>query len=526
MTISLSQVEFGEIDAKNEVFRQRRSGKSVFFNAFQIPPGISLDGLLSGDRYFILGQKGCGKTALLLYFHKIAQDNGHSTETTLFRSGISEAERQQIVDGSSYRILDTPQGTKVEYDFLFNWLWYIYANFLTRIEKSDVSEGHDILDDLRRLIGIENLSKLSSVNSLSTKNINSSAKINIKLPFVSGEISGGVDLIREGKEKALPVQIIQLCERYIGRIKIKEESRYYLSFDELEVFSHKPDQRERDLTLIKDLLLAVSRFNHTSSSVGASLFSIASIRSEILNEVNELAPEIARDVEDFGVEVDWNVKSDSDQQPILNIIEARINASEIEEGQLPSDDVWSIYFEDQIFNKDTKSHLLDISMFKPRLLITHLNYARSINSSSNHFNQDMFTESSLAFSTAMWREISEQLLQNFPRNEVANLKSILTGWRPSFYLDEVLKRAVTLNTSVPGSMEGFRTKGQIFEKFALLYEAGAVGNRFYDDADDGPFKHDRWHFRGYREPLFDRRFAIHGSLRKMLQIPFDRVRAE
>ena len=67
MPVAVKDLQFGEADAKNEVFQQGRYGSTVFKNAFLVPLRIALDDLLLGARFFISGQKGCGKTALLLH---------------------------------------------------------------------------------------------------------------------------------------------------------------------------------------------------------------------------------------------------------------------------------------------------------------------------------------------------------------------------------------------------------------------------------------------------------------------------
>ena len=133
MSIKVGDIKFGEIDAKNEVFDQDRSGSMVFANSFQIPPGVNLDKLIAGSKYYVYGQKGCGKTALLLFLKKQLDDSGAKTKSILFKSGITEPERRRIAAGRGFDIVDPSQFTSVEYDYKINWLWYIYRNILIYI---------------------------------------------------------------------------------------------------------------------------------------------------------------------------------------------------------------------------------------------------------------------------------------------------------------------------------------------------------------------------------------------------------
>ena len=145
VVIPVGDIKFGEIDAKNEVFDQDRAGTFVFENSFQIPPGIKLDSLLAGSKYYIYGQKGCGKTALLLYLKKRLEENGAKTRSVLFKSGITEPERRRIASGRGFDIVDPSSFTSVEYDYKLNWLWYIYRNVLRMITKDQVYQKWEII---------------------------------------------------------------------------------------------------------------------------------------------------------------------------------------------------------------------------------------------------------------------------------------------------------------------------------------------------------------------------------------------
>lgn len=122
MAIPVGQIRFGEIDAKNEVFGQDRHGINVFQNSFQIPPNIDITQIITGSKYFVFGQKGCGKTALLLYTKKKLESTGAVTRTILFKSGITESERRRIATGKGYELVETDDGITVEYDYKINWL--------------------------------------------------------------------------------------------------------------------------------------------------------------------------------------------------------------------------------------------------------------------------------------------------------------------------------------------------------------------------------------------------------------------
>lgn len=262
MSMPVKNIKFGEIDAKNEVFEQGRTGSHVFKNSFQIPPGIEMHKLTSGAKYFIHGQKGCGKTALLLYLKSILDESNCKTKTILFKSGITEPERQKIAAGQGFQIVQQNDIPVVEYDYKINWLWYIYRNLLREVSEDQVFEGKDTLSSLKRLLGIHAETSTSFLSDLTTKRIKAHAKAGIGAGPFSGEIGAEIEAVSQNDEN-IEIEIIEIVERHIGKVKIYPRRRTALLFDELELFWNKTDQRSRDLFLIRDLLYAVSRCNQT-----------------------------------------------------------------------------------------------------------------------------------------------------------------------------------------------------------------------------------------------------------------------
>ena len=168
-----------------------------------------------------------------------------------------------------------------------------------------------------------------------------------------------------------------------------------------------------------------------------------------------------------------------------------------------------------------EAYLLDISMFKPRLLVLRLSLAKKYDPNSDTFSNDHFNETNTTFSSESWREVSEQLLQTFSPRQVSNLKQLLTAWRSNFTLKELEQRANEANYHDPGVIDGFRSQSDIKLMLRALYETGAIGNRFTIVNNGKKSSRDRWSFRDYDEPAFDKRFYLHESLRKFFQVAYD-----
>lgn len=522
MAIEVNCIDFGEIDAKNEVFSQERSDSHVFHNSFEIPPGVDIKKISVGSKIYIYGQKGCGKTALLLYVKNMLDQSGAKTRTVLFKSGITEKERQFIAQGKGFEFVEKDEIKSIEYDYKINWLWYIYRNAIRLIDPVDIDGNTDTLISLKKLIGVHKEVNTSLLSDLATKSIKILAKAGVKAGPFSGQIEAEVEAIKELPSDRLDIEIIEIIERHLPHLKIKDEKRHYLLFDELELFWNKPDQKDRDLFLIRDLLYSVSRVNRNIFSSNKFLTVIASVRTEVLNEVNRFGPEIARDVEDLGVRVNWNVKSDDINQPILKIIENKIKSSEIENDQSPTEDVWSEYFPNRVFTREFRAFLLENAMFKPRSLVTMLSLAKQRAGNAHSFSVDVIEDTQMEFSKRIWREIEEELSTEFSVDQVRAAKALLTGFKHIFSIVDLNQRLMELGKSDKNVRTSFFGTDDLVVLIRSLYRSGAIGNRYYVEGSNN-YRQKRfgWIFRDSYEALLDKPFVVHESLRKELQLVFD-----
>ena len=102
-----------------------------------------------------------------------------------------------------------------------------------------------------------------------------------------------------------------------------------------------------------------------------------------------------------------------------------------------------------------------------------------------------------------------------------NLKSLLTGYRISFTVEDFEQRVTHLSQVDPKISEGFKTRADIVVALTCLYRIGAIGNRFVTEEGGKSVTRDRWVFREYEAPTIDQQFVIHESLRKVFQLGYD-----
>ncbi len=223
-------------------------------------------------------------------------------------------------------------------------------------------------------------------------------------------------------------------------------------------------------------------------------------------------------MKDFGVPIDWYGAASSPNQGILGIVEAKIEQSEIEVGELVTSDIWSVYFDEYLMNKSAKQYLLDVSMFKPRTLVMLLSSVSDYYPNEFRVTSDQIQTIEAAFSGEMWREVEEELRTSYSAEDAAAIKKALRGMplvqtRRDF--EQNIVRSCQKHDDV---RKALGTPSQVTLLLEALYRVGAIGTRFSAFAGGRTHVRDAWVFRHSYEPRFDGEIAFHVSLRKALQI--------
>ena len=262
------------------------------------------------------------------------------------------------------------------------------------------------------------------------------------------------------------------------------------------------------------MLYAVSRINRGIGAGNRNPCVYASTRSEIMQEINRIGPEIYRDVSDFGADVIWNTKASSLNQPILKIVESKIHSSETEFGEPPTKDIWDTYIPARILDRSAKQYLLDISMHRPRGLVRRLTLARDFAPSGTKLTSDAFKESASRFSSDAWREVEEDLLATYDPRQVSAIKTVLSGFKVKFTVTELKKRIQTISDISTDVKLSSTALADISRLLGTLYRVGAIGNQ-YNIAGK---PRNGWVFRDEPDPLPDKPFVVHESLRRALRL--------
>ena len=138
--LKLSQIYIGKTDAKDELNFGSDDERLLFERTFYTPPQVDVQDYASGRRFYVLGLKGAGKTALLRYLDIVFRRQPQ-TETTfvLFKSDFSSDDLKEIGKGDdSIEIANSsPSKENFDHDYENVWRWFIHRHLVDVLERTN-----------------------------------------------------------------------------------------------------------------------------------------------------------------------------------------------------------------------------------------------------------------------------------------------------------------------------------------------------------------------------------------------------
>ncbi|QXI66112.1 hypothetical protein CP157_03904 (plasmid) [Paracoccus marcusii] len=507
--MKIKDIYLGDVDAKHELLKQKRSKSDDFIKSFSLPRQVDIDDFVNGQKYFIFGLKGAGKTALIRYIHNHLRNIDKKSEVILFKSHVSEEDRQGLSRGAGFQILGTGGVSSFTQDFKESWKWMIYQKIAETL-KEHRFQGEPV-EKLYKLTGVTEVGMSSSLGALFSRI--KSGKLNL-----SGEAFGvAVELGIEGdcKDNSIsvsPANANRICAKLLDKVDFGPG--LYLLFDELELVHETEDQFNRDRRIIRDLIYVISQINADSTESDRSLFIISTLRSEVLHSILELGHEIGKEIDDFGTKIDWSDASDSPRHPLLKLIARKISIST----DIPEEEVWENFFPQTINNQEYYKFILRSSYYRPRDVVRLLRVAREYNDSVGKFSSAHFDETALEFSKQTWLEITEELLATYTPSEISALQRFFLGFNTLFFKSSIenrLRNRYSKDAPVSDLFKKKSVEGVLND----LYRIGVIGNNFYVRNHRGENeRRDRWIFRGNATLNDLERMSVHKSLWKHLSL--------
>lgn len=511
--LTLKDIPFGSTDAKNELLSSTPEEVSRFLSSYVTPPSLTVERFLKRQKYYITGLKGTGKTALLRYISlKLESEEDSVSSFVLFKSEVDEDLKKDFARAARVQLVEENSESLEGDDFETVWRWFIYRKI-----ASAISAG--IAKPFQENVNLWNFTALVNSEAIPQGKKNTLIRLVPTIRKGNIEISQspklGLDFDWDNNGRA-KVNFNDLVRRADDAFKELDPDieRLNIFFDELELNYATNKQYQRDSRLVRDLIVSIEKINAIAKKKSFPLCLYAAVRSEVLTSVVTLGKEINKPIADFGVPIVWNRPGlSAEQQPLLSIIERRINNARLEHKmiELSSNDIWAQYFPQIIHKKNPQTYILHNSWYRPRDIVRLLITVQDQYPDALAFDVQRLEAVRKTYSTSSWVELTEELKAKYKPTEIDGIKYIFYGFKKIASLEE-------LNERVEKVEKNYSEVKSLLERISLkdvlrdLYRIGVIGN--IDKNGDRM----RFSFRGDDEILFEYDIFIHNALRAHLSI--------
>lgn len=451
--IKIKDIYAGKPDAKDEI---NFEGVEEFLEALVIPRNFDINALLYGNKFFITGYKGVGKTALLFYLDRELRNKDEATCTSFvfFKEEFTDLRKSQL-DKFSKRLLSSVyienQTLVNNSEFEYIWRWIFFRRIIADNEL--FSEGIFVNDEnwnnfvkiVKSIQGPGNLkksiipSKLKVATLISDKNAGVEVTPEINVDLNPKNEMGNLDKF---------IELVDMAENFLGKVK-KTDIPYYIFVDELEAYYGDEQVFHRDLYLIRDLIFTIKRVNAIFASAEMEQTKIiCSVRTEIVNSISRyiVTKEMNKVVSGFEVPLKWNYdNTNSFSHPILQILLRRIAISERCEEKRKEKIIIKEWFPDRIHEIDPASYILNNSWCKPRDVVRLLTAAQgSLQNESDNFSAAVFLALRKQYSLDSLEEIKEELRALYRTEDIELIINCFNGFKAHFSISELKRRIENL----------------------------------------------------------------------------------
>ena len=496
--IKLKDFVFGKTDAKNELLENSEEVSESFLHNFLMPENVEIDEFINYKRFFILGFKGIGKTALLHYLDlRIRQSNPNAaSQFILFKSDLDDIGIVNAGVASNGIVVNKnndSRGEEIKYQWV--WRWFLHRQLVILAEK-ELKKNSPIFTENKQWSDycacVMALNRENSIwDYLIPKVKKGKVQIQGDIKFLKATFGLEIERDSNDKEKVDFNGIVQLADKLLKELTPTGRD-VYIFIDELEVSYSTKKQYERDILLIRDLIISIYKFYQDLRQLKYPIRIIAAVRSEIQNAIDAVGKEINKPLFDFGVILKWQQSGGQvDSHPLIKMINKRINTSErnLNLPESNSNEIWKKYFPPFINNQDTKEYILRRTWYRPRDIVRLLNLGRSQYPNEQKFTHQVFDGINKEYSSQSWSEMTEELAASYSKEEIDGIKQLLRGLPYAFTFEEIKERS-NQHRNIYHNLDSLLKKHDLVNILEKLYTLGIIGNtgdnvRYSFRGDDG-----------------------------------------
>ncbi len=515
MKTKIKDIYTGKPDARDEIMQP----DSTFFKSFIMPPNFELDDLINGDKCFIKGYKGCGKTALLLYINDYVHNNyPDAVSSFLYFKEYNNIDRNHMdIVTAKYRnqteenIIFDKNTLLKEQSFIYVWRWIIFS----RIIEDDSNSATPLFERNEQWEAFTKKLNKITYKKMGDKTSKFPKKLEISIGYDKLVLSSELSFSAKNNVDAYEtfVNIIDEASHHFANLT-RTDTPYYIFLDELEAYFSDETIFKRDLTMLRDLIFVTKEINNVFLMWRKPHTKIlCSVRTEIIESINKHIPanELNKATGGYEKILSWNYNNTiSFKHPIFQILLKRIEIAENHNGVTfeNQNELIKKWFSEKITNSNPVLAIINHTWNKPRDIVRLLLAAEnSIACNENVFSNNVFAQSITEYSAESLKEIIEELNALYTPDDINSIITLFKGFRAVFTLQELNKR---IEENFAGTIWGEKK----IDILTDLYRIGFLGN-----SEKGT-KTPAWQYMGYNGPIFsdDWFFVVHRALRKVLLI--------
>lgn len=506
-----------KIDAKQELDNMNDANDITRFKEMiLVPDGISIDSLLDGDRYFLTGEKGAGKTALLIYTALMAEELFNAERSFIVFKEFSQEEREDYTALAHVTHYDQEEITPCM-DYEYVWWWVFHNTIAEAVETSEkeIFIKNEALDTYLEAIKVIKTNPRGSGRKMPVLTKDGYVELQLSIPArkPTFSISGKINFERnpdDDNKIRFSTHINELNRLYSN---LNEgESQLYVVVDEMNLSRKNAEEYERDVIMIRDLIVAIERFNAISKQAHNNVRIIGSIRNEVINSVKSKGKEINKSIESYGIPIDWTQYSEESlRHPLIKLLINYFRISDKLLGNTPANDEEEYYrwVSQKMFGTPSEEIIRNYTLYRPRHVVRLLNIAKLRRGSDAKITDKTFNSIKREYSIECWNEIAEDLALSYTQKELEIIKEWLTGmpWRTTY---TVMREAAETQWKTDDIGKSLLLRFD--DLMRDLYRSGIIGS--YQNL--GSSSRHRWYFRGDHVLLKDLDIQIHRIFQPVL----------
>ncbi|WP_294213517.1 hypothetical protein [uncultured Chryseobacterium sp.] len=512
--LQLKDVFVGKTDAKNEFIENTKDEQEKFINSYLIPENITVSDFENGKKYYITGLKGTGKTALLRYLELSFKEKEIYSSFILFKSEFSEEDKANFSKAASTFLTERNESTENDEDFLNIWEWFLHRHIVKYSKEFEISffEKDKSWDRYSKCVLATKLGdEKSGITKLFPKLKRGSVEIEGDIEVFKSKLGIEFDWDSE-KDRLVKFSSIVRQANELYKKLTPTANKLFIFVDELELALGKNKQYQKDIKLIRDLIIAINNLNSISRKCKYPIYLITAIRSEVLTSIQSSGKEINKPILDFGISLKWQQSGGSTKShPLIRIINKKIQSAERNIGieKISTDeDVWKKYFPEKINSSPTHEYILHRTWYRPRDIIRLLTIAQQQFPNDTSFSHAVFDSIVKEYSTQSWIEHAEELRSILSEQEIDGIKKLLTSIVCPFTFNE-FRNICDNKKELYSDVEILLKKHKPADILSLLYRVGLIGNTGNKV---------RYSFRGDDELVLENDMKIHDPLWNYLSI--------